>query len=596
MTTRPAQDADHCLSDHETRARLAGILDTAPALISLHEGKDHRVTYCNALHDHLPGPADRLGKPLVEAMPEFATPEILAQFDRVRATGEAAEATELPVEIAPAPDRPAVIRHFRQVLQPDRDEQGRITGVMRFAFEITDEVAARQSADRARNRLQTLQDSLAAFVGMLTPDGTLTEANETALSAAGLKPGDVIGRKFWDAYWWNWSEDSQTRLKAAVAEAARGETVRYDAEVRVAGGAHIVIDFQLVPVIEADGSVSCIIPSAIDITQRLAAEEQLREALAQHQAFFDNTPVGLAMLDLERRWIRVNPAFAALFGIPACDHIGKRPQEVVPDGVFHPDPVAEIRRTGQPILGYEVRTPTPAFPGQERILVHNFFPIEVDGEMRAVGKSVQDVTEQRAAEDRQSLLIAELQHRVKNTLATVQSVARFTARHSEDKAALVASLQDRLAAIARSHDALTRDNWSGQWLTTLIRNEIMPYDNETSDRVTITGDDVRLNPAQVMSFGLALHELATNAAKYGALSVDGGRVEISIRAARGALSRLVWKEIGGPSVEAPTRTGFGSFLLDKVLGAELGATVTTEFESDGLRVVVNAASDGQAPT
>ena len=592
MTTRPAEDADHCLSDHETRARLAGILDTAPALISLHEGADHRVTYCNALHDHLSGPAGRLGKPLAEAMPEFATPEVVAQFDQVRATGETSEAIELAVEIAPAPGKPAVLRHYRQVLQPDRDDQGRVIGVMRFAVDITDEVNARQSADRARHRLQTLQDSLAAFVGMLTPDGTLTEANATALTAAGLEPEDVIGKKFWDAYWWSWSAETQTRLKEAVARAAAGETVRYDAEVRVAGGDHIVIDFQLVPVIEADGSVSCIFPSAIDITQRLAAEDRLRETLAQHEAFFDNSPVGLAMLDLDRRWIRVNPAFAALFGIPAGDHIGKRPQEVVPGAVFHPDPVAEIRRTGQPIIGYEVRTPTPAFPGEERDLVHTFFPIEVDGELRGVGKSVQDVTEQKAAEERRALLISELQHRVKNTLATVQSVARFTARHSADKEALVASLQDRLAAIARSHDALTQDNWSGQWLTTLIRNEVMPYDDGENGRLIIAGGDVWLNPAQVLSFGLALHELATNAAKYGALSVDTGRIEVEITAAGGKLSRLVWQERGGPRVETPTRSGFGSFLLDKVLGAELGATVTSDFAADGLCVVVETSTPG----
>ncbi len=590
MTTRPSQTADHCLSDTETKARLAGILDTAPALISLHEGEGHRISYCNALHDHLPGPDDRLGKPLAEALPEFATPEIRAQFDRVLATGEAAETTELPVQIATVPGGPPRTRHFRQVLQAHRDESGRITGVMRFAFDITDEVTARHEADGARHRLQTLQDSLAAFVGMLTPDGTLTEANETALSAAGLAHGDVIGKKFWDAYWWNWSEASSARLKAAIMEAARGKTVRYDAEVRVAGGAHIVIDFQLVPVIEADGTVSSIIPSAIDITQRLAAEDRLREALAEHQAFFDNSPVGLAMLDLDRRWIRVNPAFAALFGISAADHIGKRPNEVVPDGVFHPDPVHEILRTGKPIIGYEVRTPTPAFPGEYRDLVHNFFPIEVGGELRAVGKSVQDVTERKAAEERQALLIAELQHRVKNTLATVQSVARFTARHSADKQAMVASLQDRLAAIARTHDALTRDNWGGQWLTTLIRNEVTPYDSKRAGRLRIAGADVLLSPAQAVSFGLALHELATNAVKYGALSVDEGQLEIEITAGRrGRLSRLVWQERNGPPVQAPEREGFGSFLLDKVLGAELGATVTSHFEETGLRVVVDIA-------
>lgn len=476
-------------------------------------------------------------------------------------------------------------------LSPYRSEEGQTDGSVLSFIDVTDQVKALHEADRARQRLQTLQDSLAAFVGMLSPDGTLIQANETALAAAGLRPEDVIGKKFWDAYWWNWDSATQDRLKESVARAAKGETVRYDAEVQVEHGQHIIIDFQLVPVVEEDGSVSAIIPSAIDITQRLEAEQQLRETLAQHQAFFENAPVGLAMLDLDRRWIRVNPAFARLFGVPVSDHIGKRPDEIVPGVNLHPDPVGEIRRTGEPIIGYELATKTLAFPDEERHLSHNYFPIYVGGELRAIGKSVRDVTDERKAEERQALLIAELQHRVKNILATVQSVARFTARHSDDKDKMVASLQSRLAAIARTHDGLTREQWSGQWLKTLIRNEVMPYDDEASGRVSISGDDVLLRSSQAMSFGLALHELATNAAKYGALSVSGGRLSIEIETdRRGGLRRMTWTEQDGPPIEAPSREGFGSFLLDKVLGAELGAKVTSEFRPEGLCVTIDVAS------
>lgn len=558
-------------------ARLKQIFDASPALIALYEGPDHKVSYCNPLHDQVLKKREIVGKPLCEAMPEFADPEAIEKFNQVLRTGETVETEELTVWLEPPEGGAAKQRYFRQVLVPHLNDADRTVGVMSFAFDITDQVNARREVEYARRDLQTLIDSLAAFVGMLTPDGTLIRANQTALASAELEPEDVLGKKFWDTYWWCWNEETPARLKDAIERAARGETVRYDAQVRVGDGSFMMIDFQLVPVRDEDGKVTRIIPSAIDITQRRAAEEQLHEALARHEAFFENSPVGLAMLDLDRHWIRTNRAFAALFGDSGEEGI-----------VRHPDPVGEIRRTGKPIIGYELRTTTPAFPNEERDLLQDFFPIMVDGEMRALGKSVQDVTEQRAAEERQALLIAELQHRVKNILATVQSVARFTARHSEDKDEMVRSLQSRLSAIARTHDALTREQWSGQWLQALIRNEIMPYDDEDLSRVTITGRDVLLSPAQAMSFGLALHELSTNAAKYGALSDDNGRLHIEIETNRaGKLRRMTWQESDGPPLAPPTRRGFGSFLLEKVLGAELGASVETDYAESGLRVTVS---------
>jgi two-component sensor histidine kinase len=186
------------------------------------------------------------------------------------------------------------------------------------------------------------------------------------------------------------------------------------------------------------------------------------------------------------------------------------------------------------------------------------------------------------AERQQKLLLDELNHRVKNTLATVQSIAAQTLRTNPEPRAFREAFEARLVALAGTHDLLTAGAWRGAALRDVAQLEFRPYGPE---RYRLDGPEVSLSPAEALSLGLLFHELATNAAKYGALSTGQGRVDVawSVREDGGRRLALTWTETGGPPVVAPTRRGFGSRLIERSLSGELGGEAVLEFAPDGLR-------------
>lgn len=197
-----------------------------------------------------------------------------------------------------------------------------------------------------------------------------------------------------------------------------------------------------------------------------------------------------------------------------------------------------------------------------------------------------DIHERKTAEERQSLLMAELDHRVRNILASIQAMVTLSSRSAPGKEELARRLQGRVAAMARTHGLLTRQRWAGASLTAIIRDELRPY-ADGDEAVVLTGSpDCILRPREALNFALVIHELATNAAKYGALSVPGGRITVDWtieEAAAGARLLLEWRESGGPDVRPPERRGFGSSLLGSALGQPPDAKVALEFEPSGVR-------------
>jgi two-component sensor histidine kinase len=190
-----------------------------------------------------------------------------------------------------------------------------------------------------------------------------------------------------------------------------------------------------------------------------------------------------------------------------------------------------------------------------------------------------DVTERRQAEQHREMLMAELDHRVKNTLATVQSLAASTLPTDERRE----TLNGRLAALARAHNLLAESKWEGAGLAGIVDAALAPYRGE---RVAVRGRDVRLEPRAAQTFSMALHELATNAAKYGAMSSPQGRLEVSWEVAGppGAPRlTLHWTESGGPPVAKPSRTGFGSKLIELGVAYELAGEAELDYRSEGLR-------------
>ncbi|MEP7031818.1 MAG: HWE histidine kinase domain-containing protein [Pseudolabrys sp.] len=197
-----------------------------------------------------------------------------------------------------------------------------------------------------------------------------------------------------------------------------------------------------------------------------------------------------------------------------------------------------------------------------------------------------DITERKRAEEQQHLLVRELHHRVKNTLATVQAIMGSTARSTDTIEDFKRALIGRIASLAKTHRLLT-DETGAVSFGDLLHNELDAFDDGSDGRITLIGPDVMLTSQLAVSLGMAAHELTTNSAKFGSLSVYGGKVDVTwtiiIEAKRSVLS-FEWIESGGPKVSKPERQGFGARLMEFVLPGQIQAKVTTEYRPEGVRV------------
>jgi two-component sensor histidine kinase len=203
----------------------------------------------------------------------------------------------------------------------------------------------------------------------------------------------------------------------------------------------------------------------------------------------------------------------------------------------------------------------------------------------AIAGASRDLTEVKRAEELEQLLGNELNHRVRNTLATVQSIVIQSLRGAVDLESARKAVNARIVALAGAHDLLTDRSWLGANLNDLVARALAPF---ASGHITVEGPSLDVSPKQALAISLALHELATNAAKYGALSRPGGRVDLRWEVQNGQL-HLSWRETGGPQVVPPSRRGFGSRLLEDVLSRDLDGQTRIEFAADGVRCSITAA-------
>jgi PAS domain S-box-containing protein len=200
--------------------------------------------------------------------------------------------------------------------------------------------------------------------------------------------------------------------------------------------------------------------------------------------------------------------------------------------------------------------------------------------------TIQDITARKLAERQQTVLVAELNHRVKNMLATVQAIAFQTLRGEVPLGEARGRFEARLMALSRAHNLLTAENWIGASLERVVADATEHLSD--GDRFDVSGEPLRLAPRAALALAMALHELGTNAAKYGALAAESGRVAIGWKV-DGDRLRLEWRERGGPAVKPPNRRGFGSRLIERGLQADLGGAASLHFEPGGLRCEIEAS-------
>lgn len=317
---------------------------------------------------------------------------------------------------------------------------------------------------------------------------------------------------------------------------------------------------------------------AVSEMLRRASEEAARAGLAELQAIYDNAPVGLCVIDRDRRFRRVNERIAAINGVSAGAHVGRTVAEVVPGISAQVEPLFDrIFTTGEPILDVEICGETPPAPGVLRHWRESWHPLrDSTGTVVAVNMVAEEVTARKAAAERERLLVRELHHRARNVLMVVSSLVQLTAKG--DPARFVPVLQERLKALARAHELTGRDRWERAELGALIRLELASHMD--GDHVHVDGPAVPLSIDVAQAVAMTIHELVTNAAKYGALSRPAGRLSATWCVECEEVL-LDWVERGGPPAAAPERDGFGSLLIRVNVVTRLRGTFEPRWSEEG---------------
>ncbi|MEH3040021.1 MAG: PAS domain-containing protein [Sphingomonas paucimobilis] len=325
------------------------------------------------------------------------------------------------------------------------------------------------------------------------------------------------------------------------------------------------------------------------VAERRTADA-LRESQATLRAFFDTE--GLFASIIERRdggfrFLTANAALAELFGRDDLAGVGVHEIASAETNGTLLDCLAQVERTGA-ASSMEHPVETPAGTRWFMMTISPIAGSPADAPRFATASI--DITQRKQAEAHQRLLLDELNHRVKNTLAVVQSLAQLSFRGDQVNPAALRAFESRLAAVASAHHLLVRQDWTSVSLGVLIADVVGPGCGADRERIDIDGRDVLLPPPIAVSLALAFHELCTNAVKYGALSNGTGRVAIRWKVAAGnpASVRIIWSERGGPPVVAPSARGFGSKLIERALSAELGEPVTLNFLPEGLTCAITA--------
>lgn len=299
--------------------------------------------------------------------------------------------------------------------------------------------------------------------------------------------------------------------------------------------------------------------------------------------------VGYWELDLRSKILHISPKGKTIFGLGPDDRLpyAEALARIAPDSrAERQRQLMQAVKTG---TDYDIEYPLAEgdrwVNARGRVATYRSAnPLRMVGVVLDVTDRRRAFTEVEASERRQRLLIDELNHRVKNTLATVQSISRQTAKRATSLEQFHADFEARILALSATHNALTLGGWESASLREILATELKPY---STGQVRMTGTDVRLPARHALSLGMVFHELATNAAKHGGLSVVGGRLDIAwaleTETGGDAVLRLDWIERGRPCEGPPTRRGFGSRLIQTSVEIELAGTIRNAFEPDGLR-------------
>ena len=425
---------------------------------------------------------------------------------------------------------------------------------------------------------QVLLDSLPDPIHVVDHDWRVTYANDAFLHHMGMDRAEVIGASLWDLV----PRSRAVRLEEAFSRViATGLTESFVHESIDHPGR--VLDVQVFPVFDG----VCIVLR--DVTRRVMAERALADSEEHLRRALQGADMGHWRWDSETERMFMSERTLAFYGL-GPEHQGIQRSELR-RLVVHPDDAAGNQSSAEAAHAsggpYEAEFRVRDGDGW-RWMRNLGGPHIVDGKIVGMHGVVQDIHERKLANERlkaeveereraqqrQLLLIHELNHRVKNILAMVQAIVAQTLSTTATRKAARQALDQRLQALARAHDVLTRESWHGAELADIVAGTVAALEASPGLRFRASGPSVRLEPKAAVSLAMVLHELATNAVKYGALSTDAGWVSLDWTAKpapNGIALTLTWAEHGGPPVKPPWRRGFGARLISRSLSAELGS-------------------------
>ncbi|MGQ2906010.1 MAG: PAS domain-containing sensor histidine kinase [Neoaquamicrobium sediminum] len=469
-----------------------------------------------------------------------------------------------------------------------RFKDGKLVNTRCFTVDVTSLREAETARRESDERLSATYEAATIGIAESGPDGQLLRVNDAICDMLGRSRDDLLAMTFAD-----YTHPEDAEMDAALyARQIAGELDNYVLRKRAfkPDGTRVYLDIHSSSVRDGDGGFRYGVRVIQDVTAAQLMEDRIRESERHMRDLLDALPAAVYTTDAEGRITFFNRAAIEMAG--RTPHIGD--MWCVSWRLFNTDgsplphgqcPMAVALKEKRPVRGAEAVVERP--DGTRVPFIPYPTPLhDADGTLIGAINMLVDITERKQAENRQKTLIDELNHRVKNTLATVQSLATQTARNAESVADYHSRFEARLLALSRAHNLLTRHHWGATPLDALAREVLLPAAGTSTDRISIVGAPVEIDTRVALGLTMALNELATNALKYGALSGETGSLSLTWETQRNSsgslLLNLNWRERGGPSVLPPLRRGLGSRLMERCIERDLGGEFDLAFNSDGV--------------
>lgn len=455
--------------------------------------------------------------------------------------------------------RDGSIKHV-EITSSGRSVDGRLRHTRCFTFDVTDRVQARADARRKDDQLRQVLDAIPAAIFMVDAAGKLTYVNPAARELAPREP--AIGEDDWYTTFPLFTPGGVEirRAQRPMSTALRENRPVWGTETlaKRRDGSFVPVITFTTPIRDDSGELIGAVNMFVDISEKKQAEEMVRLA-------FEAAPSGLIGVDVDGRIVLANAEAEQLFGYSRSELLGQPVEKMIPPRLRKDH--ADHRK------GYLKRPEVRAMGAGRDLLARrkdgSEIPVEVGlsyvrtSRGLIIVSTVNDISERQRTAERETLLVRELRHRSSNMFAVTQAIVTLSLSGDPRLDQVQQVLVSRLQAMERIHGMLSDADWKGLDLNDIVRAELEPF----AGRVEIDGDETVLGPRTAQDFSLGLHELTTNAVKYGALSVPEGRVEVSWSAVTGERPPLLqfrWRERDGPPVIAPSHEGFGSLLLRSV--------------------------------